>query len=73
MSTQHTIDPDFPAAIETIESSRKTHVDWGAYFEAHPEQEAKYAETVDGAAKQREIVAAYDNVLACLRKAQPEQ
>lgn len=60
--------PDIAAAIATIESSRKTHVDWGAYFEAHPEEEAKHAKTVHSAAEQREIVAAYDNVLACLRK-----
>lgn len=63
-------EPDFTAAIATIESSRQSHVGWMEYFIAHPEQEEKYAETVDGAQTQREIIAAYDNVLNCLRCSQ---
>lgn len=61
---------DVQRAIETIESSRKTHVDWIEYLalEDIDPQELVPMVTVAGSAEHHaECVAGYDNVLRVLR------
>ena len=68
--------PDIKAAIERVERSRQTHVEWLAYWrgvmaDGHDPatcEECLVTLRVSGdAARQERLVAEYDNVLAVLR------
>jgi len=55
-------------AIADMREARISHVHWAEHFEAHPEEESRYAQTGewDTAEIHREWVAKYDRVINLL-------
>jgi hypothetical protein len=63
--SEHT--PDVVAAIKRIEASRQTHVEWAEHLRACDYCREYPPAYVHSAEEQDQIVAEYDNAIACLR------
>lgn len=66
---QHRRASEIEQAIADMEEMQETHRKWAHHFWIYPEDEAKYAETVDGRERQLEILEKYDRVIYLLRHA----
>ena len=58
--------PDVAAAVIRVRDSRASHVAWAAHLAECYHCQEHPPEHVQGVEEQQQIVAEYDNVLACL-------
>lgn len=62
---------DIQRAIDVVENSRRTHVEWGAWLKENPDAALEPRPQVDVAgdiAHHDECIAGYDHVLKVLRQ-----